>query len=241
MEILCYFITNRSGKEMYIMGLNLVTIKSLLDILDTAEDKLKIINYIQFELKKMEIEIMTENITSLLIGNNIGNKKYFTVADVFKQYEGTIEYNGIVGVIQTWYYGYLYKDSWCATAMCWTLAQLGLRAYTIGGKYENVYNLKQAFDKGVETGTCFKIDKYEMQYGDIVILCFDNEFTVTAKKHVNSFLNYSDSIPNYYNGIGGNQHDGIIPQQYRIDDIVAVYRPQWDKGTLKSLDNLPKG
>lgn len=223
------------------MGLNLVTIKSLLDILDTAEDKLKVINYMQFELKKMEMEIMTENISALLIGNNEDNKKYFTVADVFKHYEGTMEYNGIVGVIQEWYYGSLVKDSWCATAMCWALAQLGLRQYTIKGKYENVYDLKVAFDSGVERGVCESINKYTMETGDIVILCFDKVFSQTASKHVTAFLNYSTYIASDFRGIGGNQNDGIIPKEYKLEDIVAVYRPEWDKGTLKSLDNLPKG
>lgn len=165
--------------------------------------------------------------------------KYYTVTDVFKHYEGTREYDGIVAVIQKWYYGDLVKESWCATSMCWALAQLGLRAYTIGGKYENVYYLNEALKNGVSQGQCQSVSIYDMEYGDIVILNFDNTFSVTSNKHVTSYVREDND--KWFYGLGGNQSDGIFEGRYSRGHIVAVYRPYYDKGTLKNIDKLPKG
>ena len=47
---------------------------------------------------------------------------------LFKQFEGTKEYDGIVAQIQKWYYGSLIKASWCATAVSYFMDQLGVPA-----------------------------------------------------------------------------------------------------------------
>lgn len=163
---------------------------------------------------------------------------YYTVADVFKRYEGTREYDGIVAIIQQWFYGSVIESPWCATSMCWALAQLGLRAYTIGGKYENVYDLKQALSRGVSIGQCQSVSIYNMEYGDIVILNFDGNFSPTSSKHVTSFVEYKKD--GWFSAIGGNQDDSIKFKDYNQENIVAVYRPQYSKGTLKNIDTLPK-
>ena len=59
------------------------------------------------------------------------------IVDFLARYEGAKEYNGIVGAIQTWYYGSLVKAPWCATCMSWVFNKLGIQV----DKAENVYTL----------------------------------------------------------------------------------------------------
>lgn len=164
---------------------------------------------------------------------------YFTVADVFYHYAGVKEYDGIVAVIQKWYYGSLVKDSWCATAMSWALAQLGLRDYTLKGKFENVYLMNQALMKACSDGRCEQIPTGCYHYGDIIVLSFDDGFSITSNKHITSFVDWDGGLK--IKCIGGNQNDGIFEKSYFVKDIVQAYRPNYYKGTLKKLANLPEG
>lgn len=161
-----------------------------------------------------------------------------TLADVLDVYEGTREYQGIVEVIQKWYYGYVSKTAWCATAVCWALAQLGLRAYTLNGKTDNVYQLNTLLKASASKGKCKLIsDPLEYKRGDIVILCFDSVFNVNASKHVTIFNR--PLIGNKFEGIGGNQSDSIRYSNYDMNNIIAVYRPDYEMGTLETIETLP--
>lgn len=163
---------------------------------------------------------------------------YFTVSDVYYHYLGTKEYDGIIATIQRWYYGTLVKDSWCATSMSWALAQLGLREYTLKGKYENVYLMNNALSQGVSDNRCERVNVNDLRYGDILIFCWDDNFSLTAGKHITSYVERYDS--NYVKCIGGNQNDGIFEKNYPINKIVTGYRPRYDLGTLKKLSLLPE-
>lgn len=167
------------------------------------------------------------------------NSSYFTVTDVFEKYVGTREYDGIVAVIQKWFYGSLVKAAWCATSMCWCLAQLGLRAYTIDGKYENVYNLFTALTQGVKKGKCDIVTNVnQLKRGDIIVLNYSGNFTTTSSKHVTSFVRMEN---NQLVCLGGNQNDGINYRKYNSENIVGMFRPHYEKGTLKKLEDLPNG
>lgn len=161
-----------------------------------------------------------------------------TLADVLDVYEGTREYEGIVDTIQKWYYGYLSKTAWCATTICWALAQLGLRVYTLNGKTDNVYQLNTLLNASAKKGNCKIISKpAECKRGDIVILCFDSVFNLTASKHVTVFNR--PLIGNKFEGIGGNQSDSIRYSNYDMNNIIAVYRPDYEMGTLETVETLP--
>lgn len=187
----------------------------------------------------MEIRI-TGDITSLMIDGEeciIKQADLLTLADVFYHYDGTREYDGIVAVIQRWYYGFLIKEPWCATSLCWALAQLGLREYTLKGKMENVYFLNKALHEAVMDKRCESVTSEELQYGDIVILNFSSIFSSTASKHVTVFDRWETTEK--FAGIGGNQDDSICVKAYSKNNIYACYRPHYFKGTLKKLGDLP--
>lgn len=161
-----------------------------------------------------------------------------TLADVLDVYEGTREYEGIVEIIQKWYYGYLSQTAWCATTICWALAQLGLRVYTLNGNTDNVYQLDILLKASAKKGNCKLIlNPAEYKRGDIVILCFDSVFNLTASKHVTVFNR--PLIGNKFEGIGGNQSDSIRYSNYDMSNIIAVYRPYYDMGTLETIETLP--
>lgn len=157
-----------------------------------------------------------------------------TVTDLFEKYIGTKEYNGIVATIQKWYYGYLYKASWCATSMSYMLDQLGLLS-KIGKKQQNVYLLmnecKAAAKRGVGTFMAKKdIPKgYTLPRGTIVFnLTEGTVMTETSRKHVTSvYKAFSYKGEGYYQSLGGNQSDYIKVSQYSQKVIYGVYFPPY--------------
>lgn len=162
---------------------------------------------------------------------------YLTVTDVFENYIGTKEYEGVVKVIQEWFYGKFVKDAWCATSMCWALAQLGLREYTLKGKSDNVYDLYLRCLNALDRGAITRIHPSDVKKGDIIFLCWSEIFNTTATKHVTSFYNKeSDEI---FECLGGNQGDKIQVSKYNVKYIKDIFRPHYEKGTLKSINNLP--
>lgn len=157
-----------------------------------------------------------------------------TLLDVFEPFLGTKEYNGVIATIQKWYYGTLEEDSWCATALSWAMGRLGLMVYCLGGKYENVYNLHL----GIEAeGKCKLINPHDesMIPGDIVIMCFSENFTWTSNNHVTVFN--KDVNNDKFIGRGGNQNDSICDKVFDKWNIEYVWRPPYNDGkfTLESL------
>lgn len=161
-----------------------------------------------------------------------------TLADVMEHYEGTKEYDGIVATVQKWYYGSLVKAPWCATFLCWCLAQMGLRDYTLGGKTDNVFTLYHMLEKSVKAGTCEKVQLVSMRRGDIVIFKWENDFHETSSKHV-GVIAYDDTHAAYT--IGGNQDNCICTKPYAYSNIVGIYRPHYGNSSLKSVRDLPNG
>lgn len=146
---------------------------------------------------------------------------------LFKQFEGTKEYDGIVAQIQKWYYGSLVKASWCATAVSYFASQLGIPI-----KAENVNVLKTACDILAKGGIGKYYDRRttglpEFIYkGDILFwLWSGDQMTNTSSKHVGVCAAdtsiYSTVVP----CIGGNQDNKICVKNYDTRKLYAVYRP----------------
>lgn len=166
-------------------------------------------------------------------------KNTYTLADVFERYEGVQEYQGIVAIIQKWYYGTLVKDAWCATALSWALDKMGLLSSGMK-KQENVYFLWNELMNQVRVGHYTLISKTaDSRRGDIIILNFDklNKWSPTCSKHVTVYT--GDWRNGMFVGIGGNQSNGFNATWYSTDCIVNIFRPDYSKSTLKSLEELP--
>lgn len=163
-------------------------------------------------------------------------KNDLTVLDVFAPYLGTKEYKGIVEVIQKWYYGSVPQTAWCATAMSWALAQLGLMKKTLGTKQENVYYFEQAMQKQGVT----KISGLDQaKSGDIVILNYSTVWKPGSSKHVTAYTGKRDSAGNVY-CVGGNQSDHLQESLYKPENIRSIWRPAYGTGGVTNLNHLPK-
>lgn len=164
-----------------------------------------------------------------------GEESVLTVVDVFEKYRGTREYDGVVAVIQKWYYGSVVKAAWCATSMSWALAQLGLMKKTIGTKQENVY----LFEKALENNLCQEVEyPDDAKAGDIIILNFSARWSITANKHVTAFTGQREGDVFYC--IGGNQSDSIKVTGYNRTSIRSIWRPAYGTGGVKNLNHLPE-
>lgn len=162
-------------------------------------------------------------------------KNILTVVDVFERYKGTKEYDGVVAVIQKWYYGSMVKAAWCATSMSWALAQLGLLKKTLGKKQENVYLM----EKALESAGCQEIEEAdEAKRGDILILNFSSTWNSTASKHVTAFTGQREGDLLYC--IGGNQSDSIKVTGYNRKSVRSIWRPAYGTGGVSNLNHLPE-
>jgi hypothetical protein len=159
---------------------------------------------------------------------NVPETKGEKLYKLFKQFEGTKEYDGIVAQIQRWYYGSLVEDSWCATAVSYFASQLGIPI-----KAENVNVLKTACDILAKGG----IGKYwdrrttglpsVIHKGDILFWLWSGDtMTNTSSKHVGVCAAEKVSIQSaVVPCIGGNQDDKICVKNYDTRKLYAVYRP----------------
>lgn len=148
----------------------------------------------------------------------------YNIVDFLRQYEGAKEYGGIVGTIQTWYYGSLVKAPWCATCMSWVFDKLGIPV----DKAENVYtlmrNCQYAATQGHGTFYSRSELPQELIRGDVCFLLFSGTpMTTASSKHVTAYI--KDAGTNSIHCIGGNQSDGIFTKTYNRSSLYAVYRP----------------
>ena len=145
-----------------------------------------------------------------------------TTIDILKPYEGTKEYDGIVGEIQKWYYGAIIKAPWCATCASWVLNKLGRTSC----RSENVFTLLLKCKSEAESGSgkfYHKDQIQDLQKGDVCFFLWSgSQMTTTSSKHV-SFL-VSDR-GQFLDCLGGNQSDAIMTSTYERKNLYAIYRP----------------
>lgn len=147
---------------------------------------------------------------------------------LFKQFEGTKEYDGVVAQIQKWYYGSLVKASWCATAVSYFASQLGIPI-----KAENVNVLRTACDILAKGGSGEYYDRRTtglpetVKRGDILFWLWSGDvMTNTSSKHVGVCAAEKVAIQSaVVPCIGGNQDNSICVKNYDTRKLYAVYRP----------------
>lgn len=168
-----------------------------------------------------------------------------TVTDLFEPYIGTREYNGIVAEIQTWFYGYVYKASWCCTSMSFFLNRIGLLS-KIGKKQENVYEMMEMCRKSGFGKFYYRKDipsNYTIKRGTIVFMLNSGTvMTSTSSKHITSA--YEDFVwkgSGNWKALGGNQSDQIKVSQYTQSKIYAIYWPYEDENVHETLRRGDKG
>ena len=174
----------------------------------------------------MKIEI-TEN--TVVVDGTIYNKEDSlhlpTVTDLFEKWNGVTLDTEEGKKIQKWYYGTFVNASWCATSMSYMLANLGLLRLSCGKRYENVFYMSNALKEH-----CMEVET--LQKGDIVVFCWDKDFTPTSSKHITSYAGDRKFI-------GGNQDGAIKYKEYDYSKIVHIFRPSYQLGTLKNISSFP--
>ena len=147
------------------------------------------------------------------------------IFDGFDANRNVLEYNGIVGDIQRWFYGSLVKDSWCATSMCYFADKAGCLD-AIGGKHDNVYDMMNACMVADAKGLGTFYDKQHLpekipQYAILFWLWSGSTMTASSSKHV-GMAEYASSGDTIY-CIGGNQSNKICTKAYDREDLYAIY------------------
>ena len=147
-----------------------------------------------------------------------------TIVDEFLKYIGTVEYNGIIATIQTWYYGSLVKDAWCATSTSYFANVAGILDQ-LGGKNEGVYEMMNA---------CRALHKTDGRFWDYPNIPRDLKkhdiifFKRSGMSHVaHLWCDQTYTGTGTINVLGGNQSDMICKKDYKQIGIQAVYRPKY--------------
>lgn len=138
-------------------------------------------------------------------------------------WKGAHEWDGIVSGIQTWFYGYVSKTSWCATTMSFLLTAVGIPV-----RRENV---KDLYDFGEKSGVGRFYTRNDVRSGipknikrgDILFFLWKGDtMTETSSKHVT--MCEEDTDGEAILCIGGNQYDGINPVRYGRKYLYGVWR-----------------
>lgn len=138
---------------------------------------------------------------------------------------GAREWDATVQQIQTWYYGSMVYDNWCATSMSYMCYQAGC-LNRIGGKNENVYDMMTACQTAAAQGLGTFYSKAQLP---AVIppycICFwlwsGTTMTAGSSKHVN--MCEVDNQDGTIACIGGNQSDQIKTSTYNKSRLYAIY------------------
>jgi hypothetical protein len=149
-----------------------------------------------------------------------------TIVDEFAKYIGVHEYDGIVAVIQRWYYGSLVKDAWCATSTSYFANVAGVLDQ-LGGKNEGVSEMMAATRRLHKTdGRFFEYPNIPKDLKRHDVIFFKREGS-SHVAHCWQDTQYTGS--GTIQVIGGNQSDIICIKGYRQACIQAVYRPLYEK------------
>ena len=148
-----------------------------------------------------------------------GKSRGVQMVEQLEKWKGAKEWDNIVSGIQTWFYGFVSKTSWCATTMSYLLTAVGIPA-----KRENVLRLYN-FAKKSGAGKFYTKDEIPktIKRGDILFFLWTvGEMTETSSKHVT--MCEEDSDGETILCIGGNQSDGINPARYDRSYLYGVWR-----------------
>lgn len=148
-----------------------------------------------------------------------------TIIGEFEKYIGVHEYDGIVATIQTWYYGYVKHDAWCATSTSYMANQAGILDQ-LGGKQESVYHMMN------NTKKLHQNDGRFWEYPNLPVNLRKHDVIFFQRQGISHVAHcYEDTVysgSGKINVIGGNQSDMICVKGYNQSGIQAVYRPKYD-------------
>ena len=152
-----------------------------------------------------------------------GKTRGVQMVEQLEKWKGAKEWDNIVSGIQTWFYGYMSKTSWCATTMSDLLTAVGIPV-----RRENVKTL-YGFAKKSGVGRVYTRNDIRtgipgtIKRGDILFFLWAGDtMTETSSKHVT--MCEQDTDGEMILCIGGNQSDGINQARYDRNHLYGVWR-----------------
>lgn len=152
-----------------------------------------------------------------------GKSRGVQMVEQLEKWKGSHEWDGIVSGIQTWFYGFVSKTSWCSTTISFLLTGVGIPT-----RRENVKDLYD-FGKKSDVGRFYTHDDVKIgipgtiKRGDILFFLWEGDkMETTSKKHVT--MCEQDTDGDMILCIGGNQSDGINPTRYDRRHLYGVWR-----------------
>ena len=171
-----------------------------------------------------------------------------TITDCFEPYRGTVEYNGIVRDMITWYYGRFAQVPWCAISCSYMANELGILSQ-FGGKEDNVYHLMtntEAAWKRTGKGD-FRYKKSIVRGSTIprgavvFLLKSDPPMTAKSSKHVTTVYSpFKYTGSGKFESLGGNQDNYIKVKEYPQSQIYAIFNPDYGHSVLRKGDSGPE-
>ena len=148
-----------------------------------------------------------------------GKTRGVQMVEQLEKWKGAREWDNIVSGIQTWFYGYVPKTSWCATTMSYLLTAVGIQI-----KLDNVLRLYNFAKKSV-IGPFYTKNELPktIKRGDILFFLWTRG-TMTEKSSKHVTMCEQDTDGEMILCIGGNQADGINPARYDRKYLYGVWR-----------------
>ena len=146
-----------------------------------------------------------------------------TILQIFRQHEGAKEYDETVTAIQTWYYGEMVKDSWCATSESWAASRAGVLDQ-LGGKNEGVREMYEACRKAHAGGQLYEYGRIPETIPEGAILFFlrNGASHVTNANEARRYDRHG-----YIACLGGNQDDAIKVKNYHMGNLEGIFIPDY--------------
>lgn len=150
-----------------------------------------------------------------------------TILEGFGQYEGTKEYDGIVAEIQTWFYGKMKRDAWCATSESYFANRAGVLDQ-LGGKNEGVREMYEACRKAHAGGRVYEYGRIPETIPEGAVLFFlrNGASHVTNANETRKYDRYG-----YIACLGGNQDDAIKVKNYHMGNLEGIFIPDYGDPT----------
>lgn len=149
-----------------------------------------------------------------------------TIADLMGADIGSVEWDGVVGAIQTWYYGSYVKAAWCTTSMSYYAYKIGILGNT-WFKHENVDSSWNAV-LAAFPDRCWRTANYGGTNtmpvrGDAIY--FSSQYTTADLTHVGVVSSVSGTSISYISGNTSNPSggsDGIFEKTLDITNKYVV-------------------
>ena len=175
------------------------------------------------DTETMKVTPYEENTVTTNKTTTPGKPRGVQMVEQLEKWKGSHEWDDIVSGIQTWFYGWVSKTSWCSTTISFLLTAVGINV-----KMENVKSLYN-FGKNSGIGQFYTHNDIKngipgtIKRGDILFFLWEGDkMETTSKKHVT--MCEDDTDGEMILCIGGNQSDGINPARYERSKLYGVWR-----------------